>query len=373
MASSAAMVNPNIAVNCIRETGANVLEVMAGLREVMGELNQDILNPKGLMLSQVYDETEYINSSIKLVQENIFLGGALTMIVLMSFLHLGYRTIVLIPAILATSLAAIYLSPWWFVVCLAIIIGAGFWYARGALVVGLAIPTSIIGTFLVLGMLGRSLNVISLAGLAFAVGMLVDNAIVVLENIFRRYSLGESALDASARGTEEVWGAVVSSTLTTIAVFLPVVFIQEEAGQLFRDIALAITAAVGLSLIVSVTVIPTAASRLFRGSKREDLLEDLSSLGGDAPKTQKKSSIIVRMLNGFGGLVRRDHCRHQSLGAAWGCSSTRHDWSIDRYLVGSELAALAQGGISPQWQPQSRVRHCHPTSRLQHRSTHVAG
>lgn len=292
----------NIAINVIRETGANVLDVMAGLQEVMAGINKTVLEPRRLKLSQVYDETEYINSSIKLVQENIFLGGALTMIVLMSFLHLGYRTVILIPAILATSLAAIYLSPWWFVFCLAVIIGAGFWYARGALVVGLAIPTSIIGTFLVLGMLGRSLNVVSLAGMAFAVGMLVDNAIVVLENIFRRYSLGESAIDASSRGTQEVWGAVVSSTLTTIAVFLPVVFIEEQAGQLFRDIALAITAAVGLSLVVSVTVIPTAAARLFRGSKREDLLENLASLAGDGHNpAKKKENFVARLLNGLGG------------------------------------------------------------------------
>lgn len=291
----------SIAVNCIRETGANVLDVMADLRKVMVDLNRDILNPKGLMLSQVYDETEYINSSVNLVQENIFLGGALTMIVLMSFLHLGYRTLLVIPAILATSLAAVYLSSWWFVLCLALIVGSGFWFARGALVVGLAIPISIIGTFLVLGMLGRSLNVISLAGLAFAVGMLVDNAIVVLENIFRRYSEGETPLDAAAHGTEEVWGAVVSSTLTTIAVFLPVVFIQEEAGQLFRDIALAISAAVALSLVVSVTVIPTAASRLFR-SRRTEALPHLLNKGelNHSPSTPSSNVAIVRVINALG-------------------------------------------------------------------------
>ena len=123
-------------------------------------------------------------------------------------------------------------------VTLAIIVGAGFWFARGALVVGLAIPTSIVGTFLLLDMLGRSLNVVSLAGLAFAVGMLVDNAVVVLENIYRRYDeLHEPPMTAAVKGTQEVWGAVLSSTLTTVAVFLPIVFIQEEAGQLFRDIA----------------------------------------------------------------------------------------------------------------------------------------
>lgn len=254
----------SIAINCERAGGANVIDVMQGLRQVNARLNREILEPKGLMLTQVYDETDYIHSSVDLVQQNIFLGGALTMIVLMVFLHLNVPTLLSIPLILATALASILVSPWFFVLCLAIVIGVGFYFARGALVVGLAIPVSIVGTFLVLGSLGRSLNVISLAGLAFAVGMLVDNAVVVLENIYRRYTLGESPFAAAVRGTQEVWGAVVSSTLTTIAVFLPVVFMEEEAGQLFRDIALAITAAVGLSLVVSVTLIPTAAARLFR-------------------------------------------------------------------------------------------------------------
>src|SRR5690606_21700675 len=213
---------------------------------------------------QVYDETDYINSSVNLVQQNIILGGALTMIVLMLFLHFGFRALVAVPMILITALAAMFLTPLWFILTIALVIGSGFWFARGALVIGLAIPASIVGPFLILGMLGRSLNVISLAGLAFAVGMLVDNAVVVLENIFRHYSQGDSPLRAAAKGTQEVWGAVLSSTLTTIAVFLPIVFVQEEAGQLFRDIALAISAAVGLSLLVSITVIPTAAGRLFR-------------------------------------------------------------------------------------------------------------
>ncbi len=254
----------SIAINCLRETGANVLDVMEGLQATAAEIDKDLLQLRGLQLLQVYDETEYINSSIGLVQQNIFIGGALTMIVLMSFLHLGVRTLLTVPLIVASALAAAYLSPWYFLVCIAIILVAGFWFARGALVVALAIPTSIIASFLVMGMLGRSLNVISLAGLAFAVGMLVDNAIVVLENIYRRHQLGEEPFTAAVRGTQEVWGAVAASTITTVAVFLPVVFIQEEAGQLFRDIALAVSAAVALSLVVSMTVIPTAAARLFQ-------------------------------------------------------------------------------------------------------------
>jgi HAE1 family hydrophobic/amphiphilic exporter-1 len=219
-----------IAVNALRESGANVLDVMRGLREENQRLNDTVLKDNGLVLTQVYDETEYIYSAVGLVNSNIVIGGLLTIIVLLIFLRSG----------------------------------------RSTLVIALAIPTSIVGTFLVLHALGRSLNVISLAGLAFAVGMLVDNAVVVLENIYRRYQLGEGAFVASFRATREVWGAVVASTLTTLAVFLPVLFIQQEAGQLFRDIALAISSAVGLSLIVSVTVIPVATARILPRRKPGD-------------------------------------------------------------------------------------------------------
>jgi HAE1 family hydrophobic/amphiphilic exporter-1 len=223
--------SPSIAVNAQRETGANVLDVMRGLRKTLDRLNNSILKDRNLVLTQVYDETEYIYSAVGLVNQNILIGGILTVIVLLVFLRSG----------------------------------------RSTLVIGLAIPTSIIGTFLVLHCIGRSLNVISLAGLAFAVGMLVDNAVVVLENIFRHYQAGKKPFVAAVAGTREVWGAVVASTLTTLAVFLPVLFIQEEAGQLFRDIALAISAAVGLSLLVSVTVIPTAAARILKDDQRRSL------------------------------------------------------------------------------------------------------
>ena len=111
-------------------------------------------------------------------------------------------------------------------------------------------------------LLGRNINVVSLAGLSFAVGMVVDNSIVVFENIFRHREMGKDRWQAAYDGTVEVWGAVLASTLTTVSVFLPIVFVQEEAGQLFRDIAIAISAAVVLSLIVSITVIPTMSARL---------------------------------------------------------------------------------------------------------------
>ncbi len=272
-----------IAVNCLRETGANVLDTMAGLREATAELNRNLLHPRDLHLAQAYDETEYIYSAVDLVKNNIFVGGALTMIVLMLFLHLEVRTLLVIPFILVTALMATWLSSWWFVICVALIVGAGIWFARGALVVGIVIPVSIIGTFVFLNAMGRSLNVISLAGFAFAVGMFIDNAIVVLENIFRRHSLGESPMVATVRGTQEVWGAVLAATLTNIAVFAPVIFMHEEAGQLFRDIALAITGALLLSLVASMTVVPVATARLFRDSNPDEYQHEPDKYPHESP------------------------------------------------------------------------------------------
>jgi HAE1 family hydrophobic/amphiphilic exporter-1 len=260
----------NIAINVQQESGANVIEVMEGLKKEVEKLNASVLARQDLVLTQVYDETKYIKSAVGLVNQNIVLGGSLTIIVLMLFLHLRGRTLIFVPMLAATAIAAILLSPWFFLITIALVLTAGIWFARGTLVVAVAIPVSIIGTFLILNGLGRSLNVISLAGLAFAVGMLVDNAVVVLENVFRYYQMGHTPMKAARFAVGEVWGAVLASTLTTLAVFLPVLFLQGEAGQLFADIALAISAAVGLSLIVSVIVIPTAAARILSDSDRGD-------------------------------------------------------------------------------------------------------
>ncbi|MCA9212225.1 MAG: efflux RND transporter permease subunit, partial [Planctomycetales bacterium] len=297
-----------------RASGANVLEVMRGIRKATDDLNNGLLKRLDLELFQYYDETEYIRSAIGLVQQNIFVGRALTVIVLLLFLHLGRRTLLAVPLIAASAVATVVVSPWFFVVTLALMIGAGIWFGRGALVVGMAIPVSVVGTFLLLGLMGRSLNVISLAGLAFAVGMLVDNAVVVLENIYRRRQMGERALTAASVGTAEVAGAVVASTLTTIAVFVPVLFVQETSGQLFRDIALAISCAVGLSLVVSFTMIPTAAARLFAAGEFDAGENDFHREAGTNGSSngfarRNKSHRIVRSIAaigfGFSELVAR--------------------------------------------------------------------
>ena len=214
----------SIAVNAIRETGANILDTMTKLREAVDDLNEDLLKGREFKLFQVYDETDYVYSSLKLVQQNLIIGSILAITILFLFLRTGSTT----------------------------------------LVIGLAIPISIMGTFIALWLLDRNVNVISLAGMTFAAGMLVDNSIVVLENIYRHREAGKPLFQAAYDGTTEVWGAVLASTLTTIAVFVPIVFIEEQAGQLFRDIAIAISAGVGLSLIVSITVIPCLSARLLK-------------------------------------------------------------------------------------------------------------
>ena len=224
---------PAIAINAQRETGANVLEVMNGIRRTIRELNEGPLAREGLYLTQVYDETNYIDSAIGLVRSNIVIGGTLAVMVLFIFL----RSVSSV-AIIATS-----------------------------------IPISIVGTFLAMWLLGRNINVISLAGMSFAVGMVIDNAIVALENIFRHQQMGKTRVRAALDGASEVWGALLASTLTTVAIFLPIVFVQDEAGQLFRDIAIAVSCSVVLSLIVAISVIPSLANKILGGDKqRGDVL-----------------------------------------------------------------------------------------------------
>ncbi|MEM8687507.1 MAG: efflux RND transporter permease subunit [Pseudomonadota bacterium] len=216
-----------IAFNAKRETGANVIETMEGIRQAVKELQAGPIPQAGLELRQVYDETDYISSAVNLVRQNIWYGGTLAAVVLL-----------------------IFLRSW-----------------RATLIVSIAIPVSVIGSFVAMAALGRSLNVISLAGLAFAVGMVVDAAIVVLENIYRHRERGMSAAKAAYEGARQVWGAVFVSALTTVMVFIPILVMELEVGQLFRDIAVAISVSVMLSLLVSITVLPALSSGLLSTQK----------------------------------------------------------------------------------------------------------
>lgn len=247
---------PGIAINAQREIGSNIIKVMQELKKARDELNENLLKPLGLHLVQTADKTEYIIRAINMVRFNIIVGGTFAIILLLVFLRSFYST----------------------------------------LVIALAIPISVIGSFLVITLMGRTINVIMLAGMAFAVGMVVDASIVVLENIHRHREMGKPAAQAALDGALEVWGAILASTLTTLAVFIPILFIEEDVGQLFRDIAVAISAAVTLSLMVSILVIPVLSKKLLRYESTHNQIPIFKNLLGLTPLAAKFNEAIISLL-----------------------------------------------------------------------------
>ncbi|TDJ47545.1 MAG: efflux RND transporter permease subunit [Gammaproteobacteria bacterium] len=210
---------PALAIGVLAEEGINVLDVMDDLKAAVAELRAGPLAREGLSITQLYDVTEYIKQSIGMLALNLVLGIVLGVGVL-----------------------------WWFL---------RRW--RATVVVAIAIPVSLFASFLALSLGGRTLNVISLAALAFAMGMVLDASIIVLENIVRLREKGESSEAASQKGPDQVWGALFASTATTVAIFLPILFLQDFAGQLFADLAFAISVAIVASLLIAMGLVPAAA------------------------------------------------------------------------------------------------------------------
>ncbi len=212
-----------VEVAIYKEGDANTVSVARGVSKRIESLSENL--PQGMSMEKVDDQSIFIDRAISEVVTAAILGGLLAILVIFLFL----RNI-------------------WFTFTIA-----------------LSIPVSIIATFFLMGQAGISLNIMSLGGIALATGLLVDNAIVVLENISRYRAQGEGLVNAAIKGASEVGGAVIAATLTTIAVFLPLAFVDGVAGQLFRDQALTVTFALAISLAVAVTLIPMMASA--RGHK----------------------------------------------------------------------------------------------------------
>jgi len=213
--------NPAIGIQIIKESGADVLATLNAVKEEIGELRDGPLAEMGLAIEQSFDPSVFINQALSLVGGNLLAGVILAVAVLWLFLR----------------------------------------QFRSTLLVGIAIPVSVLATVLVMMVTGHSLNVISIAGIAFAVGMTLDAATIVLESILSRRERGLSPAQAALEGTIAVWPALFASTLTTIIVFLPVIFMKNVEGQLFADLALTISVAIAMSLVMAMTVLPTAAAR----------------------------------------------------------------------------------------------------------------
>lgn len=207
-----------VEVAIYKEGDANTVSVAKGIKTRIQELSEEL--PKDMAIETVDDQSIFIDQAISEVIKAALLGGLLAVLVIFVFLR-------------------------------------NFWFT---FTIAICIPVSIIATFFLMGQAGISLNIMSLGGIALATGLLVDNAIVVLENISRHRTSGEGLVSAAIKGASEVGGAVIAATLTTIAVFLPLAFVEGIAGQLFRDQALTVTFALAISLGVAVTLIPMMAS-----------------------------------------------------------------------------------------------------------------
>lgn len=211
--------NSSFRLGIYKTNDANVLQALEIVKHKMAELNQSEFAQRGLTAQFSFDPSHYIHRSISLLSGNLILG-----------------------VLLAVGVLWLFLRQW-----------------RATLLIALAIPVSLLATFVILSLTGRSMNVISLAGLAFATGMVLDAAIVVLENIVRLRERGESPETASDQGATQVWGALLASTSTTVAIFIPIMFLEDAEGQMFADLAMTIAIGVSVSLLVAVTMLPTTA------------------------------------------------------------------------------------------------------------------
>ena len=205
-----------------RVTGSNVISIKEAMAPVVADINRDVMEPAGLSLELISDDVRYVEASVVNVWQNLAIGAVLATLVMFAFLRSMPATLVGV----------------------------------------IGVPLCTVAAFIGLLAAGRTINVISLAGVAFAIGMTLDNAIVVLEAIERERSRGLGRLEAAAAGVRRVWPAVLASTMTTVLVFAPILFIQEEAGQLYSDIAVAISASILTSMLVAVTLVPAASARI---------------------------------------------------------------------------------------------------------------
>ncbi|MEO9886313.1 MAG: efflux RND transporter permease subunit [Balneola sp.] len=228
-----------VEVAIYKEGDANTVAVAESVKERIVQIGKNL--PSGMKLEKVYDQSIFISSAVNEVKTAGIIGGILAVLVLYFFLR-------------------------------------NFW---STVIISISIPVSIIATFNLMYGNDITLNIMSLGGIALGIGMLVDNSIVVLENIARHKDMGKNALQAAKDGASEVGTAVIASTLTTVAVFFPLVFVDGIAGQLFRDQALTVTFSLIASLVVAVTLIPMMSS--LSGKKKEirplELKEPKTSFG----------------------------------------------------------------------------------------------
>jgi len=254
---------PCISLSIMKQSGSNTVQVANQINAEIERLENEL--PANVDLKPIFDESEFIKLSIDNVKDNAITGAILAVLVLYLFLR----------------------------------------NARSTLVIGLSIPISIIATFVLIYFGNLTLNIMSLGGLALGVGMLVDNSIVVLENIFYHRQIGEEPIKAALSGANEVALAVTASTLTTVAVFLPMVFVSGITAQIFKELALTVTFSLLASLAVALTLVPLLSSRL---------LTEVSMISEDGPSNRKGIiNWVLKPLDVFSVFFNKVHSRYRNL------------------------------------------------------------
>lgn len=223
---------PGCALAIVAQPGANNIEIADRLYKKLEQIKHDLPADVGYQMS--YDSTKYIRDSISEVEETIFIAFCLVL-----------------------SIIFIFLRDW-----------------RTTLIPVATIPISLIGAFFVMYLLGFTINVLTLLGIVLAIGLVVDDAIVVLENIYVKIEKGEDPVEAARRGSAEIYFAVISTTVSVVAVFLPVIFLQGLTGRLFREFGLVVASSVAISAFVSLTLTPMMTSKILKKRDKKGWLYD---------------------------------------------------------------------------------------------------
>jgi multidrug efflux pump len=237
---------PMVGIGITKQSTANTLDVARKARALLDKINPDL--PEGMELLRSYDSSIFIEKSVKEVYKTLFIAMALVILVI--YIFLGNVRATLVPAI--------------------------------------TVPVSLMGTFVILLMLGFTINLLTLLALILAIGMVVDDAIVMLENIQRRIDQGETPLVASYLGARQVSFAILATTAVLISVFLPIIFLEGDLGKLFTEFAIAMSAAVGFSSLVALSLSPMMCSRLLHANEKPNMLTKKTNTQLDKLRTHYK-------------------------------------------------------------------------------------
>lgn len=279
-----------IGIAISKQSDANTVDVSKNVMKAFQQLQKDL--PENVELRIIMDSAEYINSTINNLISTLFTGGILAVLVLLIFL----RSI------------------------------------KSTLVIALSIPISLIGTFVLMYFSDITLNIMSMGGLSLGLGMMVDSSIVVLENVYRRNESGEDPKTSAIKGASEMALAIIASTLTTVAVFLPMIFAEGITSMMLNDMCLTVSFSLLMSLVVALTLVPMLCSKLLNVNETQEVLA--------AQKASGKENFFVRIGNGFNEKYIKFEAKYKDF----------LDWSLKhrkKVVIGVIIAFVASCCLVP--------------------------